>query len=65
MSPEYCKMFKINFNKKGEVKKLKPELKFLSDEEVVKVHNLALDMLEDMGMCFQHEEAKEWIGYTR
>lgn len=38
---------------------MKPELKFLSQEELVKIHNLALDMLEDMGMGFQHEEARQ------
>ncbi|MEJ8554185.1 trimethylamine methyltransferase family protein [Tepidibacter sp. Z1-5] len=38
---------------------MKPVLRFLSDEDLKNVHNMALDMLENMGMQLCSEEARE------
>ena len=40
---------------------MKPELKILSDEDVVLVHNKALEMLEDLGMKFEAKEARDYF----
>lgn len=40
---------------------MKPELKFVSDEDIKLIHEKSLEMLEDMGMKFEGEEAREYF----
>lgn len=40
---------------------MRPELKYLSDQELQRVHEKALEMLWDMGMRFENEEAREYF----
>ena len=40
---------------------MRPELKYLSDQELKRVHQKALDMLWDMGMQFENSEARDYF----
>lgn len=40
---------------------MRPELKYLSDQELERVHQKALDMLWDMGMQFENSEARNYF----
>ena len=40
---------------------MRPSIKYLSDAEVVRVHEKALEMLEDLGMKFEGAEAREYF----
>ncbi len=40
---------------------MKPEVLFLSNQEVERVHEKALEMLEDLGMRFEGAEAREYF----
>lgn len=40
---------------------MKPELKFLLDEDIKLIHEKSLEMLEDMGMKFEGKEAREYF----
>ena len=40
---------------------MRPSLKYLSDQEVKRVHEKALEMLEDLGMKFEGQEARDYF----
>lgn len=40
---------------------MRPQLQYLSEAEVAKVHEKALEMLEDLGMKFEGQEAREYF----
>ena len=40
---------------------MRPSIKYLSDAEVERVHEKALEMLEDLGMKFEGAEAREYF----
>ena len=40
---------------------MRPSIKYLSEAEVVRVHEKALEMLENLGMKFEGAEARDYF----